>query len=76
MRLKNSSDCLSCHVVAKNEPFALTVLGGSVEAPLRRDFQFAYKTVDTAENIQTIEDDVMTAIERDRCMTQVTSSYL
>jgi hypothetical protein len=52
------------------------VLRGSVEALLRRDFQLADKTVMTPENIQTIEDDVLTAIEKDRCLTPVTSSYL
>jgi hypothetical protein len=45
---------------------ALIVLGDSVETLLRRDFQLADKTIDTAENIQTLEDDVMTAIKNDR----------
>ena len=45
---------------------ALTVLGDSVEALLRRDYQLADKTVDNAENILTLEDDVMTAMEKDR----------
>jgi phosphate uptake regulator len=44
---------------------ALTVLGDSVEALLRRDYQLADKTVDSAENIRTLEDDIMTAIEKD-----------
>jgi hypothetical protein len=79
MGLKTPSDCQSYHVVAKNESFALTVLRGSVEALLRRDFQLADKTVMTPENIQAIEDGVLAAIEKDRCLTQVTqvtSSYL
>jgi hypothetical protein len=45
---------------------ALTVLGDSVEALLRRDYQLADKTVDDAENIRTLEDDVITAMEKDR----------
>jgi len=74
--LKTPSDCQSYHVVAKNEAFALTVLRGSVEALLRRDFQLADKTVMIPENIQAIEDGVLTAIKKDRCLTPVTSSYL
>jgi hypothetical protein len=45
---------------------ALRVLGDSVEALLRRDYQLADKTVDTAENIRTFEHDVMADIEKDR----------
>jgi hypothetical protein len=41
-------------------------LGDSVEALLRRDYQLADKTVDDAENIRTLEDDVITAMEKDR----------
>jgi hypothetical protein len=51
MGLKTLSDCQSYHVVAKNESFALTVLRGSVEALLRRDFQLADKTVVTLQKI-------------------------
>jgi hypothetical protein len=51
MGLKTPSDCQSYHVVAKNESFALTVLRGSVEALLRRDFQLADKTVVTLQKI-------------------------
>ena len=42
---------------------ALTVLQNSVEALLRRDYHLADKTVDTAENIRTLEDEVMAALE-------------
>jgi hypothetical protein len=42
------------------------VLGDSVEALLRRDYQLADGTVDNAENIRTLEDDVITAMEKDR----------
>jgi phosphate uptake regulator len=41
------------------------VLGNSVEALLRRDYQLADKTVDAAENFRTLEDDVMTTLEND-----------
>jgi phosphate uptake regulator len=49
----------------KMSHLALTVLGDSVEALLRRDYQLADKTVNTAENIRTLEDDIMTTIEKD-----------
>jgi phosphate uptake regulator len=41
------------------------VLGNSVEALLRRDYQLADKTVDAAENFRTLEDDVLTTLEND-----------
>ena len=44
---------------------ALTVLENSVEALLRRNYQLADKTVDTAENIRTLEDEVMATLEKD-----------
>jgi phosphate uptake regulator len=41
------------------------VLGNSVEALLRRDYQLADRTVDAAENIRILEQDVMTTLEKD-----------
>jgi hypothetical protein len=49
------------------------VLGGFVEALLRRDFQLVDKTVDAAEKILMLEDDVMTTIEKDRVHDQIIS---
>jgi phosphate uptake regulator len=48
--------------IEKMSYLALTVLGDSVEALLRRDFQLADKTVDNAENIRTLEDGIITTI--------------
>jgi hypothetical protein len=45
---------------------ALTVLGDSVEALLRRDYHLADKTVDNAEKIRSLEEDAIAAIEKER----------
>ena len=45
---------------------ALTVLGDSVEALLRRDYQLADKTVDNVEQIWLLEEDAIAAIEKDK----------
>jgi restriction endonuclease len=45
---------------------ALSLLGYSVEALLRRDYQLADKTVDSVENIRSLEDEAIAAIEKDR----------
>jgi len=57
-------DCLQ--KIEKMSHLALTVLGDSVEALLRRDYQLADKTVDNAKNIGTLEDDVLKAMEKDK----------
>lgn len=66
MKLKEKIPEKSLQKIDKMSHLALTVLGDSVEALLRRDYQLADKTVDNAENILTLEDDVMTAMEKDR----------
>ena len=66
IKLKDKIPKESLQKIEKMSHLALTVLGDSVEALLRRDFQLADKTVDNAENIRTLEDDVITAIEKDR----------
>jgi phosphate uptake regulator len=66
IKLKDKIPKESLQKIEKMSHLALTVLGDSVEALLRRDYQLADKTVDNAENIRTFEDDVMTAIEKDR----------
>ena len=65
-KLKEKIPEKSLQKIDKMSHLALTVLGDSVEALLRRDYQLADKTVDNAENILTLEDDVMTAMEKDR----------
>jgi phosphate uptake regulator len=64
--LKETIPMDSLQKIEKMSHLALTVLGDSVEALLRRDYQLADKTVDNAENILTLEDDAMTAMEKDR----------
>jgi phosphate uptake regulator len=66
MQLKEKIPEKSLQKIDKMSHLALTVLGDSVEALLRRDYQLADGTVDNAENIRTLEDDVMTAMEKDR----------
>ena len=56
----------SLQKIEKMSHLALTVLNDSVESSLRRDYQLADKTVDSAKNIRTLEDEVMKAIEKDQ----------
>ena len=66
IKLKDKLPEKSLQKIDKMSHLALTVLGDSVEALLRRDYQLADKTVDNAEIIRTLEDDVITATEKDR----------
>jgi phosphate uptake regulator len=50
--------------VDKMSYLALTVLGDSVEALLRRDYQLADKTVDQVEGIYVLEEDALSAIDK------------
>jgi phosphate uptake regulator len=65
MKLKEKIPEKSLQKIDKMSHLALTVLGDSVEALLRRDYQLADKTVDNAKNIRTLEDEVLKAIEKD-----------
>ena len=65
LKLKENMSEKSLQKLDKMSHHALTVLEGSVEALLRRDYQLADKTVDIAENIRTLEDDIITTIEKD-----------
>ena len=65
IKLKDKIPEKSLQKVDKMSQLAQIVLGNSVEALLRRDYQLADKTVDAAENIRTLEDDVMTTLEND-----------
>jgi phosphate uptake regulator len=62
IKLKDKIPKESLQKIEKMSHLALTVLGDSVEALLRRDFQLADKTVDNAENIRTLEDGIITTI--------------
>ncbi len=64
--LKETIPMDSLQKIEKMSHLALTVLGDSVEALLRRDYQLADKTVDNAKNIGTLEDDVLKDIEKDK----------
>jgi phosphate uptake regulator len=66
IKLKDKIPEKSLQKIDKMSHLALTVLGDSVEALLRQDYQLADRTVDNAENIRTLEDDVVTAMEKDR----------
>jgi phosphate uptake regulator len=63
IKLKNKIPEKSLQKINKMSHLALTVLQNSVEALLRRDYHLADKTVDTAENIWTLEHEVMAALE-------------
>ena len=65
IKLKDKIPERSLQKIEKMSHLALTVLENSVEALLRRDYQLADKTVDAAENIWTLEDEVMAILEKD-----------
>jgi phosphate uptake regulator len=65
IKLKDKIPEKSLQKIDKMSHLALTVLENSVEALLRRDYQLADKTVDTAEKIRTLEDEVMATLEKD-----------
>lgn len=66
IKLKDRIPKDSLQKIDKMSHLALTVLGDSVEALLRRDYQLADKTVDNAENIRQLEDDTIAAVVKDR----------
>ena len=66
VKLKDKIPKDSLQKIDKMSHLALTVLGDSVEALLRRDYQLADKTVDNAESVRSLEDDAMLAVEKDR----------
>jgi phosphate uptake regulator len=66
VKLKDRIPKDSLQKIDKMSHLALTVLGDSVEALLRRDYQLADKTVDSAENIRLLEDEAIAAVEKDR----------
>jgi phosphate uptake regulator len=64
-KLKDKIPEKSLQKIEKMSYLALTVFGNSVEALLRRDYQLADKTVDTAENIRALEDEALTTLEKE-----------
>ncbi len=66
IKLKEKLPKESLQKIDKMSHLALTVLGDSVEALLRRDYQLADKTVDNAEHIRSLEEDAIAAIEKDK----------
>ena len=66
VKLKDKIPKDSLQKIDKMSHLALTVLGDSVEALLRRDYQLADKTVENAESVRSLEDDAMLAVEKDR----------
>jgi phosphate uptake regulator len=66
IKLKEKIPKESLQKIDKMSHLALTVLGDSVEALLRRDYQLADKTVDNAERIRSLEEDAIAAIEKDK----------
>jgi phosphate uptake regulator len=65
IKLKNKIPEKPLQKINKMSHLALTVFENSVEALLRRDYHLADKTVDTAENIRTLENEVMATLEKD-----------
>lgn len=66
MKLKEKLPKDSLNRIEKMSHLALTVLGDSVEALLRRDYHLADKTVDNAENIRQLEVETIATIEKDK----------
>ncbi len=65
-KLKDKLPKDSLEKVEKMSQLALAVLSDSVEAFLRRDYQLADRTVDSVQNIRSLEHDAGAAIEKDR----------
>lgn len=66
IKLKEKVPKDSLQKTEKMSQLALAVLGDSVEALLRRDYQLADKTVDAVEGIRKLEEDAVAAVEKDR----------
>ena len=65
-RLKDRIPKDSLQKVEKMSQLALSVLNDSVEALLRRDYQLADRTVDRVENIHSLEQDALAAMQKDK----------
>lgn len=65
-KLKDKIPKETLQKIEKMSYLALTVLGNSVEALLRRDYQLADKTVDEVEGVHPLEEDALTFVEKGR----------
>lgn len=66
IKLKDKIPKDSLQKIDRMSQLAMTVLGDSVEALLRRDYQLADRTVNSAEGIRPLEDDAIAAVEKDK----------
>ncbi|AIF82125.1 phosphate uptake regulator [Candidatus Nitrososphaera evergladensis SR1] len=65
-KLKDKIPRETLQKIEKMSYLALTVLGDSVEALLRRDYQLADKTVDQVEGIHALEQEALGFVEKSR----------
>jgi phosphate uptake regulator len=65
-KLKDKIPKETLQKIEKMSYLALTVLGDSVEALLRRDYQLADKTVDQVEGVHPLEEDALASVEKSR----------
>ena len=65
-RLKEKIPMETLQKIEKMSYLALNVLGDSVEALLRRDYQLADKTVDGVETIHTLEEEAIESMEKEK----------
>lgn len=66
IRLKEKIPRETLQKIEKMSLLSLALLGDSVEALLRRDYQLADKTVDGVEGIHALEQDAIASIEKDK----------
>ncbi|AIC16353.1 phosphate signaling complex PhoU family protein [Nitrososphaera viennensis] len=65
-KLKDKIPKETLQKIEKMSYLALTVLGDSVEALLRRDYQLADKTVDQVEGVHPLEEEALAFVEKAR----------
>jgi phosphate uptake regulator len=65
-KLKEKMPKETLQKIEKMSYLALTVLGNSVEALLRRDYQLADKTVDEVEGVHPLEEEALAFVEKGR----------
>ena len=66
MKLKEKIPKEIMQKIEKMSNLSLAVLADSVEALLRRDYSLADRTVDNAQNIYGLENDVLSAMEKEK----------
>ena len=65
-RLKEKLPKETLAKIEKMSYLALAMLGDSVEALLRRDYQLADRTVDAVEGVHALEQEALTSMEKDK----------